>query len=139
MATSAAGATNLDWATRQLGPWTSAGLPDPVGAVAVAAAVQQDRRRAVNAPLFQPFLYGAPGGSPVGASWLAVRGWHDSADLLYAVLEGIVFNHRTHLAALHQAFSMDRPLRLCGGGARSETWSQLFADADRPCRGGDRH
>ena len=45
------------------------------------------------------------------------------------MLDGIVFNHRTHLDALGQAFSLTGPARLAGGGARSPALSQLLADA----------
>jgi len=39
-----------------------------------------------------------------------------------------VFNHRTHVDALKDAFKLGEA-RIAGGGARSETLSQMFADA----------
>jgi L-xylulokinase len=57
-----------------------------------------------------------------------VRGWHRREHLLRAVLDGVVFNHRTHLDALRERFALAGPARLGGGGARSAVWSQLLAD-----------
>lgn len=45
-----------------------------------------------------------------------------------AVLEGVAFNHRTHLDALREKFDIREPVRVCGGGARSPAWTQLLAD-----------
>lgn len=124
MSTSPAGVANLDWTVRQLGPWTSAGAPDPRAAVAQAMS----RLHSDDRPLFLPFLYGSPHGADLAASWVGVRGWHDRGDLLHAVLEGVAFNHRTHVDALREAFALCGPARVCGGGARSAPWTQLLAD-----------
>jgi len=79
-------------------------------------------------PLFLPFLYGSAHGA-VGASFAGMRAGHGRAHLLRAVLDGVVFSHRTHLDALRSQFPLAGPARLCGGGARSTQWSQLLADA----------
>jgi L-xylulokinase len=123
MSTSAAGAVNLDWAIRRLGPLTAAGDPDPVAAIAEAMTAAD-----VDAPLFLPFLYGSPHGDTVRASWQGLRGWHGRAEMLHAVLEGVAFNHRTHLDGLREVFTIERPVRVCGGGARSADWTQMLAD-----------
>ena len=44
-----------------------------------------------------------------------------------AILEGIVFNHRTHVDALRRRVPLRRA-RLAGGSARSGRVAQLFAD-----------
>jgi L-xylulokinase len=44
-----------------------------------------------------------------------------------AVLEGIIFNHRTHVDALRAGFSV-REARLTGGVARNPAFAQMFAD-----------
>ena len=80
------------------------------------------------APELGPAAGGAPGRDGPGAGWVGVRGWHERADLWYAVLEGVAFNHRTHLDALRTAFTMDRAVRVCGGGSRSPEWTQLLTD-----------
>lgn len=124
MSTSPSSASNLDWAVRLIGPYDSGGHPD--FGLAVAAGCATD---AADAPLFLPFLYGSPHGEAIGASFAGVRGWHTREHLLRAVLDGVVFNHRTHLDALGQAFALTGPARLAGGGARSPAWSQLLANA----------
>jgi L-xylulokinase len=123
MSTSPAGAVNLDWAIRRLGPLRPDGEP-----ATGAAVVEAMTASGVDAPLFLPFLYGSPHGDTAGASWLGLRGWHGRAELLHAVLEGVAFNHRTHLRGLQEAFAIERPVRVCGGGARSADWTQLLAD-----------
>lgn len=124
MATSPAGAGCLDWAVRQMGPWTERGEPDAAGAVTEAAVAGG----AAHGPLFLPFLHGSPHGQDVAGAWLALRGWHDRGHLLHAVMEGVVFNHCTHLDALREVFDIDKPVRVCGGGARSMHWTQMLAD-----------
>jgi L-xylulokinase len=126
MSTSPSSASNLDWAVRLLGPSDAAGRPDFAAAVAAAFALPDGE--AANAPLFLPFLYGSAHGT-VGASFAEMRGEHGRDHLLRAVLDGVVFSHRTHLDALRTQFALTGPARLCGGGSRSPQWSQLLADA----------
>ena len=45
-----------------------------------------------------------------------------------ALLEGTVFNHKTHVDLLRDTFDV-KHIRLTGGGSSSEIWSQMFADA----------
>jgi L-xylulokinase len=124
MSTSPAGAVCLDWAARRLGPWTTDGQPDPKAAIAEAFVGGE----ALDTPLFLPFLYGSPHGPGVEGAWLGLRGRHDRGDLLAAVVEGVAFNHRTHVDALRDAFDFRGPVRVCGGGVRSSEWTQLLAD-----------
>jgi L-xylulokinase len=124
MSTSPAGAVCLDWAVRRLGPWTAAGDPDPEAAAAEAFADGDTR----DTPLFLPFLYGSPHGPDVEGAWVGLRGRHSRGDLLAAVMEGVAFNHRTHVDALREAFDFRGPVRVCGGGARSPGWTRLLAD-----------
>ncbi|MGW4945361.1 FGGY-family carbohydrate kinase [Actinoplanes sp. NPDC004185] len=124
MSTSPAGASCLDWAMRRLGPSRPDGEPDPRAAIAEAMT----RFEQPDLPLFLPFLYGSPHGPDLQGTWLGLRGRHDRADLLAAVLEGVAFNHRTHMGPLSEAFDLRRPVRVCGGGARSAAWTQILAD-----------
>lgn len=123
MSTSPSSASNLDWAVRLLGPHDTAGRPDFAAAVAEGFTIQT-----ADTPLFLPFLYGSAHGT-VGAAFTGMRGGHSRPHLLRAVLDGVVFSHRTHLDALRTQFPITGPARLCGGGARSPQWSQLLADA----------
>ncbi|CCV05568.1 Carbohydrate kinase FGGY [Mesorhizobium metallidurans STM 2683] len=76
---------------------------------------------------FHPYLFGSPYGNAASASFLGLHGWHDRGDMLKAVLEGIVFNHRTHVEALRDGFAV-REVRLTGGGSRNPAFAQMFAD-----------
>lgn len=77
--------------------------------------------------LFHPYLFGSPYGDVASGSFVGLHGWHDRGDMLKAVLEGIVFNHRTHVEALREGFAV-REIRLTGGGSRNPAFVQMFAD-----------
>lgn len=77
--------------------------------------------------LYHPYLFGSPMGAAPSAGFLGLRGWHDRGDMLAALLEGIVFNHRQHLDTLRDAFGASQA-RLTGGASRNPTVAQLFAD-----------
>jgi L-xylulokinase len=78
--------------------------------------------------VFHPFLLGSPHGAGASAAFLGLRRWHTRAHLLRAAFEGVVCNHRTHVERLREGFALRDSARLCGGGARSQLWSQMFAD-----------
>ena len=77
--------------------------------------------------IFHPYLFGSPYGNEASGSFIGMRGWHDRGDLLKAVLEGIAFNHRSHIDALKESFDFQQ-VRLTGGGARNPAFVQMFAD-----------
>lgn len=132
MSTSAAGAANLDWVARNLGMLDATGRPDVASAIQRALATPRSTR-ADEDLTYLPFLYGSPfdgGGAPrLGAGFLGMHGWHTAGDLVRAVLEGVVHNHRTHVDFLRSAFDLPGAARVAGGGARSELWTGLLADA----------
>jgi len=82
---------------------------------------------AIDDPLFHPFLYGSPYDEPASAGFFGLRSWHDRAHMLRAVIEGAVFNHRTHALALASAFPL-KSARIAGGGSSTPRLAQLFAD-----------
>lgn len=84
-----------------------------------------DRRREV---WFMPFLYGSPIAHNSSAAFIGLRGWHGRAEMLRALFEGVVFNHKMHVEALMSALQIS-DARLAGGGSRSPVWCQMFADA----------
>lgn len=97
----------------------------------IHALLQPELGRALEKPsdiVFHPFLFGSPFGSQASAGFFGVHGWHDRGDLLKAVLEGIVFNHKLHIDDLLSAVRVER-MRISGGGARSPVLAQMFADA----------
>ena len=117
-------ASCLQWATRLLGAASEAELE------AQANGLTQEQRE--NAPIFLPYL----SGERTPHNNAAVRGSfhglsHDttSAELAYAVIEGVTFGLCDGLRALHVAGCSVRRLSLVGGGARSAMWAQQLASA----------
>lgn len=112
------------------------------GGVPEGAFAAFDRAASASPPgsrglFFLPWLYGER--TPVEDSALR-GGWvnyslaHERRDLIRAVLEGVAMNTRWLLQ--HVEAFVGRPfpeLRFIGGGARSELWTQIFADVlDKP-------
>jgi L-xylulokinase len=118
-ARSPASTTNLDWFVREILREPSFHSIDEE----VAAAVASPRD-----VWFTPFLYGSPLGDDTSAGFVGLRGWHRRADMLRALFEGVVFNHKMHVDALTSVFSISDAW-LTGGGSRSQVWCQMFADA----------
>lgn len=84
------------------------------------------------APLFLPYLSGerTPHADPgATASLLGMTHATTRDDLAYAVIEGVAFSFADGLAALREAGTEVGELLAIGGGARSDTWLQLLADA----------
>lgn len=77
--------------------------------------------------LFHPYLFGSPYGDVASGSFVGLHGWHNRGDMLKAVLEGIAFNHRTHVEALRDGFAVSE-IRLTGGSSRNPVFVQIFAD-----------
>jgi L-xylulokinase len=78
--------------------------------------------------LFLPFLYGSNDNPRGKACFIGLESTHTRAQLIRAVLEGIVFSHRVHVERL--LANRDRPdaIRLAGGAVNNRTWAQMFAD-----------
>lgn len=128
MAVSPASATNLEWFVQRLCPGEVAAAEakgdDPFGFV----EREIDQAGEAEGVLFLPFLYGSPFGAAPSGTFLGLRGWHERGNLLRAVLEGVVHNHRTHVDALRESFPVSEA-RLTGGAVNSRRWAQMFADA----------
>jgi L-xylulokinase len=128
MSISPASSNNVDWFIRQayaaeLDTATRSGS-------SIWQALEADLAGPVtaDAPLFHPFLYGSPYEGPASAAFLGLRSWHSRADMLRAVVEGVVFNHRFHVDALRSRFPVTRA-GITGGGSSRPRLAQLFADA----------
>lgn len=93
----------------------------------IAAAFAEDEAAEDGAVVYHPFLFGSPHGPAASGAFLGLRGWHGRGTVMRAILEGIVFNHRTHVDALRRRVPLRRA-RLAGGSARSGRMVQLFAD-----------
>lgn len=80
-------------------------------------------------PVFLPFLMGTNTHPNAKASFVGITANHTRAHIARAVYEGIVFCHKVHVEKL--LASRQTPpecIRLAGGAANSEVWTQMFAD-----------
>ena len=114
------GTEALDWAASVLG------LDDAAAVVRLAARATRE-----DPPVFLPYLSPAGERSPFldpgargGFTGLDLA--HGPEDLARAVVEGLTF---AVVECLRATPSPSSSLTVCGGGARSETWCQLLADA----------
>jgi L-xylulokinase len=128
MAISPASAANYDWFLDTLC------RRDQDAAIKGGASIHETLAHEIDAALqrpstilFHPYLFGSPHGNTASGSFLGLHGWHDRGDMLKAVLEGIAFNHRTHIDALRDGFAF-RQARLTGGASRNPAFAQMFAD-----------
>lgn len=123
---SATSASNLDWFVREAFADEGTGPEGSIFARCCGVAATADLR--LSSPLYHPFLYGAPTIAGAKAGFYGIAGGHTRADLARSILEGVAFGHRSHVANLVAAGATPERARLTGGGARSEFWSQMFAD-----------
>lgn len=80
-------------------------------------------------PIFLPFLLGSNVHPNAKGCFIGMDSYHTRAHLIMSVYEGVAFSHRYHMEKLLR--SRDEPvraIRLAGGAARSEVWTQIFAD-----------
>jgi len=79
--------------------------------------------------VFLPLLYGGYDDSLSKAAFLNIEGWHKREHVIRAIYEGICFSHKKHFSSVMR-YSKTRPsaARICGGGTRSNEWTQMFAD-----------
>jgi len=78
--------------------------------------------------IFHPFLYGSNVQPTARAGFYGLAGWHTKAHVVRALYEGVVFGHLNHIEKLRAAGARMDMARLTGGGARSQVWTQIFAD-----------
>lgn len=124
MENSATSAANLEWYVRALIE-RGAHHDDPFGLVndAVGAITPS-----ASDPYFHPFLYGGRLGAYQRGGFFGLAGWHGEGHMLRALFEGVMFEHRRHIAVLADAGVSFERAALSGGGVRSPHWPQMFAD-----------
>lgn len=122
---SATSAANLEWLVRELFPHDGKDGRSPFDLCCQLAA---EITPAPDDPLYHPFLYGAQQDGSARAGFYGVAGWHTKGHLVRAVLEGVAFGHRQHIATLRTAGARFDEAVLSGGGSRSQIWPQIFAD-----------
>ena len=80
-------------------------------------------------PVFLPFLTASNVNPLARAAFVGLDASHTRHHMLRAVYEGIVYSHRWHLDRLmNTRDSKEAVIRLAGGVAKSEAWTQMFAD-----------
>ena len=80
-------------------------------------------------PLFLPFLMGSNVHPNAKGAFVGLSASHTRAHLARSVYEGIVYCHLYHMEKLLATRdSAPGCVRLAGGAAKSEVWSQMFAD-----------
>ena len=77
---------------------------------------------------FLPYLYPPMDAPQAQGGFWGLQPHHGTADLLRAVYEGIVFEHRRRLEKLQAAGLSADGIVLSGGAANSDVFGQMFAD-----------
>ena len=117
-------ASAVTWAAQRLA------FKDEASLLAAAATLSPSAR--AQAPLFFPYLSGerTPHNQALAtASWWGLTAAHDTADMAYAVAEGVALGLCDGLQAFGESQRLLSSLSLVGGGTRSAWWAQLLADA----------
>ncbi len=116
------GGASLDWLGRLLG--SDSGRLDALAAGAMITSAS---------PLFLPHLEGerAPIWDPTSrAAFAGISSSTGPAELVASVMEGVAFSARLALEAVERSGGVRAPLlRHGGGGAMSDTWCQIRANA----------
>jgi L-xylulokinase len=124
MENSATSAANLEWYVRT---FIERGRHGSEPFNFVNDAVGQTKP-SLEDPLFHPFIYGGRMGAHQRGGFYGLAGWHDEGNILRALFEGVMFEHRRHVEVLAEAGVTFQRAALSGGGARSPHWPQIFAD-----------
>lgn len=126
MAATNSGAGTMQWFRRAF--LTSSDIPDDLVSLTDLAASAPP---GADGLMFHPFLMGerAPYWDPgLRAAFSGITASHALAHFVRSVLEGVAFSLRDGLRALEANDAPAENLRLVGGGARSDVWSQILAD-----------
>lgn len=125
----ATSAINLDWFIAQLGG--KATLEAQKRGVSIFDVINE---AVASLPpggtdvIYLPFI-GSPNVHSLGkAGFYNIALGHTFADVTRAVYEGVTFIHKWHTDRLRAADCEISSVRLSGGGAKSDVWSQMFAD-----------
>ncbi|MEI6385154.1 MAG: FGGY-family carbohydrate kinase [Spirochaetota bacterium] len=90
----------------------------------MAATVAPDGQDIV----FLPYIYGSNYDPRARASFVGLSSAHSRAQVIRAVMEGIVFCHLVHVEKLLAHREHTAAVRLAGGAANSRVWVRIFAD-----------
>ncbi len=90
----------------------------------MAAGVPPDGQSIV----FLPYIFGSNYNPQARACFVGLSGANTRAQIIRAVLEGIVFCHMVHVEKLLANRKRGPAVRLAGGAANSKVWVKIFAD-----------
>lgn len=77
---------------------------------------------------YLPFLYGS-NAHPLGkAAFIGLTAYNNTAHMLRALYEGVVFSHRRHIDRLIATRTKPEAIRMAGGPVQSKVWVHMFAD-----------
>lgn len=124
----------LDWFAEHLatpGEWERAGT-DEMAIFEVLDSLLEGTRPGAGNLLFAPWMFGER--SPVGdttlrAAFINLSLEHRRPDMLRAVYEGVAYNLRWMMDEVERSGTPIRSVRAIGGGAKSDTWMRIMADA----------
>ena len=125
----ATSATNLEWFVNQLGAGAALeaekkGISKYDVITEAAASIPPGGTSVI----YHPFI-AQPNVHPRGrAGFYNIAQGHTFADLARALFEGITFDHKMHIDNIVRHGGEVKAARLAGGGAKSDFWSQMFAD-----------
>jgi L-xylulokinase len=126
---SATSATNLEWFAAQCcGEEQAEAHARGVSVYTICAEKVASLPPSEPVPIFHPFLFGSNVQPSARAGFYGIAGWHTKAHLLRALFEGVAFSHLSHIEKLRASGAQMQAARFTGGGARSEIWTQMFAD-----------
>ena len=128
MAENGVGGRALEWVARLVGMG---------GDIAAAVADAGSVGVGADGVRFMPWLLGSIAPSPnddVRGAWTGLSLHHDGRHLVRAAMEGVALNLAWLRPAVEDFVGASWPfLRFGGGGAQSDLWAQMLADAmDRP-------
>lgn len=116
----------LRWLANAVAPIAGGG--DPIDALSALGAASPPGARGL---VFAPYLSGErmPHNDPrATASFTRLTAAHDIGDMARAVMEGVAFNLREILDITRATGAPVDEMRIIGGGARSDLWTQIIAD-----------
>ena len=122
------GAMCLDWACNVFGILGHDNKPDYNRFNGMAAQSPVGSRGLI----FLPWLLGecVPTNIPAGsASFINLSSEHDMQDILRSILEGVAINILWAYKAISKHMKNIENIRFFGGGAHSDIWCQILADA----------
>lgn len=80
-------------------------------------------------PIFLPFLLGSNEHPNAKGCFVGMNSFHTRKHMVRGIYEGIAFSHKVHMERLMESYQgTPGVIRLTGGAAKSEVWTQIFAD-----------